>query len=144
LLHKALEKARDTSKLKNDSWIESTPGIQVRSLNNINSLLLFLNSLNSQRLRFICDPISLYDLPFLYHMFDFPKVKKFEQLKNIKESLFIFPSSTQVLREFLKSLVQIYPSMLELVTLVPLNKIKATEEKILYVNFQIDQLGSAK
>jgi len=144
LLNKALGKARNNSKLKNYSWTESTPGIRVKILNNFNSFLLYLNSLNFQRLTFICDPISLYDMPFLYHMFDLPKIKELEQLKHIKESFFIFPSNNQDLSEFLKSLVHIYPSMLELVTLVPLNKIKATEEKILYVNFQIDQLGSAK
>lgn len=144
LLNKALEKARHDSNFKIDNWIESTPGIRVRTLNNINSFLLFLNSLKKQRLMFICDKISLYDMPFLYHMFDFPKIKKFEQLKHLKESFFIFQMNNQDLIEFLKSLVHVIPSMLELVTLVPLNKIKAIEEKILYVNFQIDQLGSAK
>ena len=144
LLNKALEKARDKSNIKSDDWTESTPGIQVRNLYDINSFLLFLNSLNSQRLIFICDPIYLYEMPFLYHMFDLPKIKKFEQLKHFKESFYFFPSNNQVLSEFLKSLVHIYPSMLELVTLVPLKKIKVVEDKILYVDFQIDQLGSIK
>ena len=134
----------NNSKLKNYSWTESTPGIRVKILNNFNLFLLYLNSLNSKCLIFICDPISLYEMPFLYHMFDLPKIKELEQLKHIKESFFFFPMNNQDLSEFLKSLVHVYPSMLELVTLVPLNKIKATEEKILYVNFQIDQLGSTK
>jgi hypothetical protein len=144
LLNKALEKVFNNSKFKNDKWIESTPGIRVRFLKNFNSFLLFLNSLNSQRLIFICDPLTFYEMPFLYHMFDLPKIKKFNQLKHFKDSFFFFPENNQVLSEFLKSLVHIYPSMLELVTLVPLKKTKAMEEKILYINFQIDQIGSTK
>ena len=77
-------------------------------------------------------------------MFDFPKIRKFKQLKHLKESFFLFPSSNQLLIEFLKSIVQLFPSMLELVTLVPLKKIKAMEEKILYINFQIDKIGHVK
>ena len=144
LLNKALEKAHRNSKLKNDNWSESTPGIQVKNLNNTNSFHLFLKSLNHQHLVFVCDPITIFDINFLYHMFDFPKIKKFEQLNHLEKSFFLFPSNNQILIEFLKSLVQIFPSMLELVTLVSLNKIKGMEEKILYVNFQIDQQGSAK
>ena len=144
LLNKALEKARHNLNNLSDNWVESTPGIQIRNLNNANSFYLFLNSLNCESLSFICDPISIYDISFLYHMFDFPKIKKFKQLQQLKETFFLFPSNNQVLIEFLKSIVQIFPSMLELVTLLPLNNIKAMEEKILYVNFQIDQLGSIK
>ena len=142
LLNKALEKAQDNSKVKNDKWVESTPGIHVKHLNDVNSFLLFLNSLNSQRFLIFCDPISLYDMPFLYHTFDFPKIKKLEQLKHLRDSVFFFPSNNQVLSEFLKSLVHIFPSSLEHATLVPLKRIKSMEEKILYVNYQIDQLGN--
>ena len=144
LLNKALEKARRNSQFNNDNWVESTPGIQVKNLHNTNSFHLFLNSLKYKHLTFICDPISIYDINFLYHTFDYPKIKKFKQLKHLKESIFLLPSSNQILIKILKSLVHIFPSILELVTLTPLNKIKAIEEKILYVNFQIDQQGSAK
>ena len=144
LLNKAIENAHRNSNLKNDNWSESTPGIQVNNLNNTNSFHLFLKSLNHQHLIFVCDPITTFDINFLYHMFDFPKIKKFEQLNHLEKSFFLFPSNNQILIEFLKSMVQIFPSMLELVTLVPLNKIKGMEEKILYVNFQIDQQGNAK
>ncbi len=144
LLSKALEKARHSSNQNNENWIESTPGIHVRNLNSSNSFHLFLKSINSSRLTFICDPITIYDINFLYHMFDYPKIKKFRQLKNLKDSFYIFPRSNQILINFLKSLVHIFPSMLEFITLVPLNKINSLEEKILYVNFQIDQLSSSK
>lgn len=144
LLNKALEKAGNNKNIRNDKWIESTPGINVRNLSTNNSFLIFLNSLNDKRFVFICDQISPYNMNFLYHTFDLPKIKKFKQLKNPEENIFLFPSNTQVLVDFLKSLVRIFPSKIEHVTLVPLNKIKAIEEKILYVNFQIDQLGRIK
>jgi hypothetical protein len=144
LLNKAFEKTHQNSNLKKERWVESTPGIQVKNLPNSNSFHLFLKSLNRKFLTFVSDPITIQDIGFLYHMFDFPKIKKFKQLKHLKEAFFLFPSDNQILILFLKSLVQVFPSMLELVTLVPLNNIKAMEEKILYVNFQIDQLGSTR
>ena len=141
LLNKAIQKVHHRSNIKREKWVESTPGIQVRNMNNLNSFYIFLNSFNKRRLIIICDPISIYDINFLYHMFDYPKIKEFKEIKELNESIFLFPWNNKILINFLKSLVNTFPSMIELVTLVPLKKVKAIEEKILYINFQIDLRG---
>ncbi len=140
LLKKALNKLNDRNISKNDSWIQSTPGIFVKKLNNITSLLSLLKKFKN--ICIISRSFSSFDVNFLYHYFDVPKIIRFKRLKNLNEQLFIIPSSKTIIINFLRKIVHSHPSMLEYITIANLNKIKMMSDKILYINFQIDQMSS--
>ena len=141
LLQKALIKIDQYKIPSNIDWIKSTPGIYIRTFQNDQTFILWLNSLNLKHIVCISNSNSLFEFPLLAHTYDFPKITSFSNLKNLMEIFFIFSINSHnnsLLINFLRSLVQITPSMLEYITLTPLNKIKAIDDKILYVNFQID------
>ena len=143
LLKKALNKIDHYKTLNNIDWIKSTPGIYVRMFLNDHSFILWLKSLNLKHIVCISNSNSnlIFEFPFLAHTYDFPKIKSFSNLENLFEIFFIISINSQdnsLLIKFLRSLVKVFPSMLEHITLIPLNKITAIEDKILYINFQID------
>jgi len=140
LLKKAFNKIDHRSINKNNSWIESTPGIYVMKLSNISSFLSFLKKYKN--ISFISNYFSPFDVNFLYHYFDVPKIIHFRRLKNLKEQFFIIPSNKTIIINILREIVQSHPSMLEYIIIANLNKIKMMSDKILFINFQIDQMST--
>ena len=140
LLKKAFDKLIAGNGLNNNDWIDSTPGIQIRKLTESSSLPSFLHTLNLKKIVLIHQSLSRYDLFFLYHYFDFPKFKHFKRVKRLDESFIIIPLNDNLIIHFLKEIVENFPSMLEFITLARLNNIKTMSDKILFINFQIDQI----
>lgn len=142
LLMKALDKVKNLSSFEKEKWIKSTPGIFVNSFKSEISIVLFLKSLEYEYLSLVFDSISALELPFLAHTYEYPKIEQFHKLKNLNNDFFVIPLNPfrkQRLVEFLRLIVENYPTMLEKITLIPLKKIKATQDKVLYINFQIDK-----
>ena len=141
LLKKALDKANQLINSEDKNWIKSTMGIYAMSLKSDQSFMFYLNSMNIKNLILIYDSISPHKLSFLAHTYEYHEIKKLKNLENLNEIFFLLPIniSNNILIEFIKLLVQIFPSLLENITLTSLNKIKAIEDKILYINFKIDQ-----
>ncbi len=143
LLNKALNKIDQYKNLSNMDWIKSTPGIYVKTFQNDHSFILWLKSLNLKHVACISNSNFnfIFEFPFLAHTYDFPKITSFSNLENLVENFFIISINSHdnsLLIKFLTSLVKVFPSMLEHITLTPLNKITAIEDKILHINFQID------
>ncbi len=142
LLKRALEKAFQDDSLKKEEWIKSTPGIKVKKLRRASSLVLYLNSMNIDKLTIVCNSITPSEFPFLAHMYDLPKIKKFSDLKKLDKRFYIIPLNSinnNLLISFLRALVENFPSMLVNVSIATLNEIKTVEDKILYINFHIDK-----
>ncbi len=142
LLNKAIVKTKQPNHSRGEKWIESTPGIYVRSLKSNRSLILYLKSMDLKNLIMVFDAINLFELAFLAHTYDYPKIKKLENIKDLKNSFVIIPINTFDQVKLLKLIAQIFPSMLEKITIATLNKIKTDGDKILYINFQIDKKGN--
>ncbi|MFX1238733.1 MAG: hypothetical protein ACFE8P_13580, partial [Promethearchaeota archaeon] len=143
LLEKAFSKSQEQErKLGGEEWIDSTPGILVKNLNSINSLIRFLKLLEQPKLTCICKPFSLVNIGFLYHAYEQPKWVKFEQLNLKNEKFFILIPNNDMLILLLKKVIELYPSILEIFTLVIMNNIKSLSDKTLYINFKLDQMNN--
>ncbi|MHA1292779.1 MAG: hypothetical protein ACTSQJ_08955 [Promethearchaeota archaeon] len=141
LLEKSLNKLNEPLSGKNKDWIESTPGIFIKKFENENSFIFYLNNLNLNQIIFVFNSIHPTHLPFLMHVFDYPKIKKFKNINNLEDSLFIISVNhfeKKLLLELLKLIASLFPSTLKNITLTTIKKIKAPEDKILYINFQCD------
>jgi len=126
----------------NDVWLKSTPGIYVRKFNRETLFIFWLYLENLKNIAIILNSIFPLELTYFYHTFNFPNIIKFKSLENLSQIFYIIPinaSNNSILINFLRKIVEIFPSMLERVNLIPLEKINAPEDKILYVNFQIDK-----
>ncbi len=147
LLQKALEKAPLYESAYTDEWMKSTPGIYVKKFSNPDAFVLWLKLIELKNILCISNSISASEIPFLAHMYDLPPIKKFSEF-NTPSTFFIIisvPSHiNKPLINFLYSVVRVFPSMLENIVLTSLNQIKSTEDKILYINFRIDQQESTK
>ena len=142
LLKKALDKIDTRSKNDTDGWLKSTPGIYVRKFNREALFIFWLYLENSKNIAIILNSIFPLELNYFYNTFNFPNIAKFKSIENLSQTFFIIPinaSNNSSLINFLRSVAESFPSMLERVNLIPLRKIKAPEDKILYVNFQIDK-----
>ena len=139
LLNKAIVKIKQSKYSKAKKWMESTPGIYAIRLKSNRSLILYLKSMDLKNLILLFDEINLFELGFLAHTYDYPKIKKLENIKDLKNSFVIIPINTFDQVKLLKLIAQIFPSMLEKITIATLNKIKTDGDKILYINFQIDK-----
>jgi hypothetical protein len=142
LLQKALQKKNQYKGSFPDKWVKSTPGIYVKRFHNYHSFILWLKLREIKEIVCVSDSISVLDFPFLYHMYDLPPIKHIKELGNLKKYFFIISLNSHantLLINLLNSIVQIFPSMLENIILTPLGKIGPVENKILYINFRIDQ-----
>ena len=145
LLKKALDKAPQYEGSHKNGWLKSTPGIYIRKFNNNLAFILWLNTMELKKIACVANSISVFEFPFLAHMYDLPPIKKFEEVGHLNKFFYIIalpPHINTLLINFLSSVVQVFPSMLENITLIPLKKIKSLEDKILYINFRIDQQES--
>ncbi len=142
LLKKALEKVTQYKRSPSDDWVKSTPGIYVRRFINSHAFILWLKLMELKDIVCVSNSISVFEFPFLAHIYDLPPIKKLNELGNLTKIFFIIslnPHINTLLIKFLSSMAQVFPSMLENVILTPLKTIKAIKDKILYINFRIDQ-----
>jgi len=136
LVLKAIDKLKETD-IK--AWRKSTPGIYYRTFDTFNSFIHYFQFLRNGFFSFIFTTITAFDLGFLAHTYDFPRIVKLKSLKDLKDEFFILSDEKNNLLHFLRKIVQIFPTLIEQILLIPLKKVKKIEDKILYVNFQIDQ-----
>jgi len=143
LLNKALNKINQIQVgEKKNEWVKSTPGIYAKRLKSNKAFIHFLVSKNFGWYIFIFDRVSPLTFPFLYHTFEYPKIKKFNQLEDLKSLFYILPfnsSSNERLIELLKLFTHMHSAKLDQLILTSLHKITTLPDKILYMNFQIDQ-----
>ena len=127
LLNKALNKIYENFNSINNSWIESTPGIYVKTFSNTLEFIEYFNSLSYGKNYLILqnsqEPCKSINLD-----------KNFESIK--ESDFFIIPTykiqnSNNNMLEILKQIKSI-----EILTL---SMIESIEDKILYINFRKDQ-----
>ncbi|TFF95717.1 MAG: hypothetical protein EU544_02185 [Promethearchaeota archaeon] len=138
LFGKALDKLKGINS-KESPWVKSTPGIYVRTFPSYNTFLRFMHDMTNKNLVLIFDTISAFDVPFLAHTYDYPNIKPVKKIENLEEKFFILSEEKSPLIDFIHQFVQIYPQIVEKMILTPLKRIEKIEDKILYINFQIDQ-----
>lgn len=129
-----------------NNWTKSTPGIYARKFKNNQDFTDFLFS-NERQFVFILDNTSPLSFPFLYHMQGYPKIKKLTQINNLNEKFFIIPAKpleNKILIDILKIITENHTSELKYIKLTSLSKVISLGDKVLYVNFQIDQQGMIK
>ncbi|MFX1316326.1 MAG: hypothetical protein ACFE9T_10715 [Promethearchaeota archaeon] len=130
LLKKAIDTAKQSKILNDKAWKKSTPGISVRIFKDNTSFYLFLKSILRKNNFFIIDDDLNSKEEIAISTFNT------KSLININESLFIMPTySISQKNEFFFELFK----KLKNIKYVTLLNVKAVEDKILYINFQIDQ-----
>jgi len=124
LLKKALEKLERLEKINGQKMQISTPGISVRRLLNRESILENINDLDYEKIIVINGENTYRNSIFL------------EDLDNLSEYCYVFPfpQNSQRLVDFLG----IFDDKFNLI-FTNLSHIKGIEDKILYVNYLIDQ-----
>ena len=127
LLNKALEKINGDEKVKTQEWEKSTPGIFIKRLSNSGSILENINNILHNKIVFIAE----FENKDLY-----PDVINLDDLDDMSEYCYIFPYSqnSQSSLRFLQVIKENYN-----LKYINLSNIKGIENKILYINFRIDQ-----
>lgn len=127
LLNKALEKINGDEKVKTQEWEKSTPGIFVKRLSNSGSILENINNILHNKIVFIAE----FENKDLY-----PDVINLDDLDDMSEYCYILPYSqnSQSSLRFLQVIKENYN-----LKYINLSNIKGIENKILYINFRIDQ-----
>jgi len=127
LLNKALEKINGDDKLQTQEWEKSTPGIFVKRLPNSGFILENINNILHNKIVFIAE----FENKNLYL-----DVINLDDLDDISEYCYIFPYSqnSQSSLRFLQVIRENYN-----LKYINLSNIKGIENKILYINFRIDQ-----
>ncbi len=127
LLNKALEKINGDEKVKTQEWEKSTPGIFIKRLPNSRSILENINNILHNKIVFIAE----FENKDLY-----PDVINLDDLDDMSEYCYIFPYSqnSQSSLRFLQVIKENYN-----LKYINLSNIKGIENKILYINFRIDQ-----
>ena len=127
LLNRALEKINGDEKVKTQEWEKSTPGIFVKRLSNSGSILENINNILHNKIVFIAEFENM-DL--------YPDVINLDDLDDMSEYCYIFPYSqnSQSSLRFLQVIKENYN-----LKYINLSNIKGIENKILYINFRIDQ-----
>jgi len=127
LLNKALEKINGDEKVKTQVWEKSTPGIFVKRLPNSGSILENINFILHNKIVFIAE----FENKDLY-----PDVFNLDDLDDMSEYCYILPyfQNSQSSLRFLQVIKENYN-----LKFINLSNIKGIENKILYINFRIDQ-----
>ena len=129
-----------------NNWTQSTPGIYVRTFKNNQEFTDFLIG-DEKELVFILENTTPLSLPFLYHLQGYPKIKKIHQIKELNKKHLIIPAKpldNKILIDILKIITENHTSELKSIKLTSLSKVNSLGDKVLYVNFQIDQQGMIK
>ncbi len=129
LLNKALNLSNHTSMKIEASWIKSTPGIFIQNFPSEQNLVNILNSITNKDLMFFNGDDLLIT--------DFIKSSP-ENLKKLKTSLLTFPSYLNT-HNYFEKIYQLNKQKIVLNFKIP--HVKKIEDKILYINFQIDRLN---
>jgi putative SAM-dependent RNA methyltransferase len=127
LLNKALEKINGGEKVKTQGWENSTPGIFVKRLPNYATILENINNILLNKIVFIAE----FENKALY-----PDVINLDDLENMNEYCYILPytQNSQSSLRFLHVIKENYN-----LKYINLSNIKGIVNKILYINFRIDQ-----
>jgi hypothetical protein len=127
LLNKALEKIIGDEKLQTQEWEKSTPGIFVKRLPNSGFILENINNILHNKIVFIAE----FENKNLYL-----DVINLDDLDDMSEYCYIFPYSqnSQSSLRFLQVIKENYN-----LKYINLSNIKGIENKILCINFRIDQ-----
>ena len=127
LLKKALDKVNRVGKLDSQRWQKSTPGIFVKRLLNNESLLENIIDLYNDKIIVIKE----FEKGFMKS-----DIINLGELDNLTEYCYIFPipQNSRITEDFLGRIEGKYK-----IDYVNLAKIRGIENKILYVNFLIDQ-----
>ena len=130
LLKKAIDIANQYKNLIYKEWIKSTPGIFVRGFKDNNIFYAFLKSILTGNCYLILDSdqYSREECDFM--------IFSNETLGNLSELLFIMPTYT--ISKDNSDVVELFEK-LKNIKCGNLSKIEGVENKILYINFQIDQ-----
>ena len=127
LLKKALDNANCLGKLDSQRWQKSTPGIFVKRLLNSESILENIIDLYNDKIIVIKE----FEKDFMKS-----DIINLGELDNLMEYCYIFPfpQNSRIIEDFLGRIEGRYK-----IDYVNLAKIRGIENKILYVNFLIDQ-----
>lgn len=127
LLNRALDKANGLQEIKFGTMLKSTPGIFVKRMLNAESIFENINDLLNNKIIFVCE--------FLEEKTDINLIN-LENLDNLSHYCYIFPFllNTQSIVNFLDKIDEKYK-----LTYTNLSNIKGIENKVLYINFLIDQ-----
>ncbi len=127
LLNKAIDKIDKNEKVNDEKWKQSTPGIFVKKLPNFNSIFESNHEIFRNKLAIVfdfkCKELTLDSIDI-------------EDLEDIYDYCYIIPYSQNSQRSFrfLQAIKEEYN-----LKCINLSNIKGIENKILYINFRIDQ-----
>lgn len=125
LLNKAIKKLNEIK--INHKWIKSTPGIIVKKLGDFQKSLQFIKEISQNKIIIVN---GYYESQFsLNH-------KEFINLKSLNEYLYILPIFLNESKA--SDFISLMKKMIDLKFLI-LPKVKSIEDKILIINFIIDQ-----
>ncbi len=129
LLLKAFEKISKNN-IEYDNWIKSTPGIYFRQCSDDASIITILESINNKDFIFIIDESQVINIDFKI------EIKSFSSLEKISEYFYII--STYPISKINPDFIQLIRK-LKTIQFIKISNIKAVQDKILYLNFQIDR-----
>ncbi len=132
LLEKAFIKAKQILNLEYANRSKSTPGIFERKFPDNSSFINYLKIIDSFKPIFIIDycnkNAAVKEL--------FIKTEKFENINNLNDYTYILPIYNIFVKNF--EFFKLFKDLEEII-FISLLRIKLLEDKILYVNFQIDR-----
>ena len=143
LLKRALELAQNNKSQCFNNWRKSTPGFFFRKFENKNLLLSYLNSILLKEI-IIIPGYNSSSLLSLEKNKKKLKIKNIQDLNNFEEKFYIISLNAKydkLLTEFIENITN-FPKILENLTVIELNNIKASENRILYINYLNDQQKS--
>jgi len=127
LLNKAIDKIDKNEKVNDQTWRQSTPGIFVKKQPNFNSIFESNHEILRNKLAIV---FGFKCKEFILDSIDF------EDLEDVNDYCYIIPYSQNSQRSF--RLLQTIKEKYNL-KCINLSNIKGIENKILYINFRIDQ-----
>ncbi len=127
LLKRALDKINGDKKVKTQEWEKSTPGIFVKRLPNSNSILENIDNILRNKIVYIAE----FENKDLYS-----DVTSLNDSDDMSEYCYIlpYPQNSQSSLRFLQGIKENYS-----LKYINLSNIKGIENKILIINFRIDQ-----
>jgi hypothetical protein len=127
LLKRALDKINGDKKVKTQEWEKSTPGIFVKRLPNSNSILENIDNILRNKIVYIAE----FENKDLYS-----DVTSLNDSDDMSEYCYIlpYPQNSQSSLRFLQVIKENYS-----LKYINLSNIKGIENKILIINFRIDQ-----
>jgi len=128
LLEKALSLSNQRLSQHQNDWHESTPGIFMKNLPSNHHIVDFCDSLTMEWIVIFVEDVNSFP--------DFMEITP-NKLLQLQENLFIFTLGPINLRDL--NIIHLLSESKEAIT-YQLPLIKAVEDKILYINFQIDRL----